>query len=391
MPVQESLNFASSTSSSTTNQMRIDSDNDKVKVNKLDTYHEDRNKLDNWLTQVDVYFAFNHVSKSKKTLFASTFLRDRVEAWLKPQLREYLDDDEDDTRIFADYDKFKEEIRRIFDIANEKSTAERNLQHITQRIAAAEYAARFQEEVEKIEWNDAAKMIMYRKGLKESVKDELMRYGDEIDSLNQLIEASIELDDKLYDRAMKKRNQIPHERSGTYGGFGGSYRTSRSSYGKRNNNYSKDYYGPMPMKLDLTKRRRGKNPRVKQGNENKACYTCGKIDYYARDCRSKGLVSQRQINATLRKELEAETDWEETMHQENIMDISGVNSNDEDYCLVDNSNKVLIVLEETTLRSIATTKSSNFNSNNTVAKRPRTSYSSRDYSGAITPPGESYE
>ena len=80
MPVQGSLNPASSTSSSTTNQMRIDSDNDKVKVNKPDIYHGDRNKLDNWLTQVDVYFAFNHVPKGKKTLFASTFLRDRVEA-----------------------------------------------------------------------------------------------------------------------------------------------------------------------------------------------------------------------------------------------------------------------------------------------------------------------
>ena len=303
-----------------------------------------------------------------------------------------MNDDENDTRIFADYDKFKEEIRRIFEIVNEKSTAERNLQHITQRIAAVEYAIKFQEEVEKIEWNDATKMVMYRKGLKESIKDELMRYGDEIDSLDRLIEASIELDDKLYDRAMKKRNQIPHGRSGTYEGFGGSYRTQEPSYGKRNNNnYSKDYYGPMPMELDLTERRRGKNLKIKQGNETKACYTCGKIDHFARDCRSKRLVFQRQINATLRKELEAETDWEETMHQENFMNTSGVNSDDEDYCLIDNPNKVLTVPGKTALRSIATTESSNFNSNNTVAKRSRTSYSSKDYPGAVTPSRESYE
>ena len=233
-------------------------------------------------------------------------------------------------------------------------------------------------------------MVMYRKGLKEPIKNELMRYDDEIDSLDRLIEASIELDDKLYDRAMKKRNQIPHGRSGTYGGFEGSYRTQEPSYGKRNNNYSKNYYEPMPMELNLTKRRRGKNPKVKQGNENKACYTCEKIGHFARDCRSKRLMSQRQINATLRKELEAETDWEENMHQENIMNTSGVNSNDEDYCLIDNSNKVLTVLEETALRSIAATESSNFNSNNIVAERPRTPYSSRDYPGAITPPKESY-
>ena len=79
------------------------------------------------------------------------------------------------------------------------------------------------------------------------------------------------------------------------------------------------------------------------------------------------------------------------MHQENITNISRVNSNDENYCLIDNSNKVLTMFKETTLRSIAITKSSNFNSNNIVAKRLRTSYSSKDYSKAITSSKESYE
>ena len=47
MFVQESRNLASSTSSSTTNQMRIDFDDDKIKINELDIYHEDRNQLNN--------------------------------------------------------------------------------------------------------------------------------------------------------------------------------------------------------------------------------------------------------------------------------------------------------------------------------------------------------
>ena len=150
-------------------------------------------------------------------------------------------------------------------------------------------------------------MIMYRKDLKKSIKDELMRYDDEINNLNRLIEASIELDDKLYDRAMKKRNLISHERFDIYEVFEKSYRAQKSNYDKRNNNYSKDYYESMSMKLNLTKRRKEKNLKKKQNNKTKACYTCEKINHFARDCQSKRLMSQRQINATLRKELEAKT------------------------------------------------------------------------------------
>ena len=391
MFVQESRNFVSSTSNFTTNQMRIDFDDDKIKINKFDIYHEDRNKLNNWLIQIDVYLAFNHVLKSKRTLFASTFLKDKAKAWLKSQLQKYLDDNEDNEKIFANYDKFKKEIRKNFEIVNEKFTTERNLQQITQRIATIEYAIKFQKQIQRIEWNDAIKMIMYRKDLKKSIKDEFMRYDDEINNLNRLIEASIELDDKLYDKAMKKRNLISHERFDIYEVFEESYRTQESNYDKRNNNYSKNYYESMSMKLNFTKRRKEKNLKKKQNNKTKACYTCEKINHFARDCRFKKLISQRQINATLRRELEAKTNWEKIMHQENFMNISKINSNDEDYCLIDNSNKILTMFEKTTLRSIAITKSSNFNNNNIVTKRSKTSYSSRNYSRAITSSKESYE
>ena len=265
MSVQGSRNPASSTSSSTTNQMRTDSDNDKVEVNRPDTYHGDRNKLDSWLIQFDTYSALNQVPKGKRTLFASTFLRDETRARLKPQLQEYLDSD---------------------------------------------------------------------------------RNQDELESLDQLVKASIELSDELYEQAMKERNSMPHGRFGTYGVFGESYRTQ----------------GSVSEELDLTRRRKGKNPRVKQGNRRKACYKCDRTSHFAKDC-PKGLMFQRQINATLREILEAKMEWEEA---------SGISSNEEDYCLIDNSSKVLTVLEEPTLKAIAPTKPLNSNSNIVVTKLPKT-------------------
>ena len=148
---QRNPTIPSSSESTTAQRRSIIFDDDKIKINKLDTYHEDRNGLNDWLTQVDVYFAFNKMSNDKQILFASIFLRSRAKRWLKSRLRQYLDDDENIDDIFSNYDNFKKEIRRIFDIFNEEQTVERNIQHLTQRISAADYAARFQKQVNFIE------------------------------------------------------------------------------------------------------------------------------------------------------------------------------------------------------------------------------------------------
>jgi len=46
---------------------------------------------------------------------------------------------------------------------------------------------------------------MFRRGLKDNLKDEIMRDGKSISDMFDLIEVAIDLDDKLYERAMKKR------------------------------------------------------------------------------------------------------------------------------------------------------------------------------------------
>ncbi len=48
---------------------------------------------------------------------------------------------------------------------------------------------------------------MYYKGLKDNVKDELVRTGkNETTNLDTLIKSSIDIDDRLYERAMEKRH-----------------------------------------------------------------------------------------------------------------------------------------------------------------------------------------
>ncbi len=48
-------------------------------------------------------------------------------------------------------------------------------------------------------------MTMFRRKLKNNLKDEIMRDGKFINDMFYLIEIVIDFDDKLYKRAMKKR------------------------------------------------------------------------------------------------------------------------------------------------------------------------------------------
>ncbi|KAG9696113.1 hypothetical protein KCU77_g23740, partial [Aureobasidium melanogenum] len=220
---------------------------DDSKVAKPDLYYGDRQGLDDWLTQMDIYFQFTPIEANKKTLFASTYLRGRAQHWMKPMLTKFLNGQGDTDGILTTFVKFKEEIRRIFGISNEDKVAVRLIQHLRQHTSASDYAAKFQEYAQVTNWGDSALMTMYRRGLKENVKDELMRTGEKIEDLDDLIRATIEIDDNLYERAMERRHDVaPRGKSGY-----APYRNSSNFKGKkfnRNNQYQ-DPYGPQPMEL----------------------------------------------------------------------------------------------------------------------------------------------
>ena len=58
-----------------------------------------------------------------------------------------------------------------------------------------------------------------------------------------------------------------------------------------------DPYGPMPMEIDTMKRKtvHGK-PKKGQNKKTLKCYSYGKPGHFAKDCRSKNMVSRPQFN-----------------------------------------------------------------------------------------------
>ena len=195
---------------------------------------------------------------------------------------------------------------------------------------------------------------MYRRELKKQVKNELMRDERAYETFDELIEIFIDLDDKLYERAMEKKyDEKSKGRAETY-----SSRLS-SSY-SRGLNFDRgrrvdEFVEIVLMELDFTIRfNKGKNPKAKRGNmkKDKTCYSCDKSSHFAKDCRSRGMMPQRQINVMLKKELD---EWNTQNIDSNNSKTTNIITNDE-YFWIRNLEELQQVLnEEITSTTLAST------------------------------------
>ena len=97
------------------------------------------------------YFIFNLIEEKKqKILFVITRMKNKTFNWIKLIIINYLHRDENLTRIFLNFDKFKKEIRAMFEIINEMFISKKIIQYLTQKTFTINYAQRFKKHANKI-------------------------------------------------------------------------------------------------------------------------------------------------------------------------------------------------------------------------------------------------
>jgi hypothetical protein len=303
----------SDTSMNTPNETKAS----RNKVARPDLYHGDRTKLEEWILQFDLYFKFNgaDMDDDDYAAFMASFMRGAAAKWVRPYLLKYMDDknnEEEITDMFNDYLEFKTKLRDTFGILNEVSNADRKIQNLHQTKSAADYAVLFQQYATQTDWDDKALRVMYRQGLKDTVKAELMRSGALLETLPQLIEESIKIDNALHELYLEMRPvRTPTTPNTSKPRSKGRFSQGKPRFGKTPRGIAPsagtNWHDPDAMVLDNINKGNSFSKDKKQYGKKITCYNCQKEGHMARECRSKNKVV-RQLNM-MSKNNDLDEEW----------------------------------------------------------------------------------
>ncbi len=161
----------------------------EVKFKLPDEYNGDRSKLDTFLAQCELFFAFNtnkFKNETQRILQIITLLRglafDQISPFLidytkyKTQVRECIKAMRKDIIMYLyTIEGFGNGIRQVFGNIDEVATAEWDLNRFKQKGLMVKYSAEFQQKVAHVKWGLVALRYQFYIGLKDAIKDEIAR------------------------------------------------------------------------------------------------------------------------------------------------------------------------------------------------------------------------
>ncbi|APA07563.1 hypothetical protein sscle_16g107320 [Sclerotinia sclerotiorum 1980 UF-70] len=257
-----------------------------IQVSTPDLFHGDRSKHRAFVAQADLYYAFNghlFLTQMQRILWLISFFRGTAFNWIEPFFNDLMTKTTDGQlnenmkpetrRLFNTYESFRQGFDRAFGEVDPDHMAERALRQLKQTGSVTAYTAKFQQYAGRITWDDDYLRSQFYEGLKDIIKDELAR-APKPPNLSELIETSILIDNRFYERRMEKKGITQESR--------------KFPKHQRQNRY--DDAGD-PMELDGAERHQKPNglsvEEKKRRRENNLCFTCGKSGHMSRDCSQK--------------------------------------------------------------------------------------------------------
>jgi hypothetical protein len=176
------------------------------KVKDPETFNGQRDQLNSFLTECTLVFELQpsrFPDDKTKVNYMISLLRGTALMAIRPHLSGII------RPLFLQiYDDFVAYLKTNFGDPDEKGTARRKLKVLRQTNSASAYFAEFQQYIAILGWIDQDPIVDKAiDGLKPMLKDELARSGRRPDTLTELIDFIIPLDNRLYEREQERKRE----------------------------------------------------------------------------------------------------------------------------------------------------------------------------------------
>lgn len=247
---------------------------------------KDKNFCNTFLSHLRLYISGNPAlfpDEHSKVIFAASYLRGSAFTWFEPHLQR------DNDPLLHSFKDFTTELQRNLGDPDQERTVTRQLQSLTQTGSAASYSTTFFRLSSFLDWNDEALRAQYYTGLKPEVKDSLALTNQDPETVQDLSQLAIRLDNRLHERKMDSRRQSsrPTPQASTF------TRPPMKTFERKTTSTT------VPMDLDGTKAKKFQpltDQEKKRRRDNNLCLYCGGPGHKVSECPQRN--KPRQLNGT---------------------------------------------------------------------------------------------